>query len=144
VGAQEVGVATVTSASKDSTVKGFTLDTGALIALERGDRDLELLLNEVREDKLDIVVPAGVLAQAWRGGRRQARLAKFINSGNAHVESLDDLRARHAGELCGRTGTTDVVDASVVLCARNRKHAVITSDPKDIRRLDPDVEIVDV
>ena len=52
--------------------------------------------------------------------------------------------ARAAGQLCGARGTSDVVDASVVLCARARKHAVVTSDVGDLRRLDPALPLVAV
>ncbi len=57
---------------------------------------------------------------------------------------LDDPEARAAGALCARTQTADVVDASVVLCARSRDHAVVTSDPQDLRRLDARATLVTV
>ena len=53
-------------------------------------------------------------------------------------------RAREAGQLCGVSGTADVIDASVVLCARVHGHHIATSDPDDIRRLDPAVPIIRV
>lgn len=125
-------------------MKGLTLDTGALIAIERRQRVAELLLKEARRSKIAIVIPAGVLAQAWRDGRKQARLAELIASGDADIEVLDDERARAAGQLCGVTRTSDVIDASVVLCAKTRYHRVATSDADDLRRLDPTLELIEV
>jgi hypothetical protein len=35
------------------------------------------------------------------------------------------------------TGSTDVVDVSVALCARDRGHSVVTTNPADIAAIDP-------
>jgi predicted nucleic acid-binding protein len=118
-------------------MSGLTLDAGALIALERNDRRVVAILSRAVEVGYSLVVPAGVVGQVWRDGRRQARLARFLRGDRLQVEVLDDQRAREAGQLCGIKGTNDVVDASVVLCARRHGHRVVTSDPADIRRLDP-------
>ena len=74
-------------------------------------------------------VPAGVLAQGWRGGP-QAELSRLLVG--CRVEGLDEVRARAAGTACGRAGTSDVVDASVVVGAVARGDLVVTSDPRDI------------
>jgi len=84
------------------------------------------------------------VAQVWRDGRRQVTLATLLASAVVEVEPLDDARARAAGQLCGVTKTRDVIDASVVLCARRRGHGVVTSDPEDIARLDPTLRLVRV
>jgi hypothetical protein len=84
------------------------------------------------------------VGQAWRDGRRQARLARLLGSEDVEIESLDDLRAREAGQLCGVRGTNDVIDATVVLCARARGDGIVTSDPSDMRVLDPAAHIVTV
>jgi hypothetical protein len=98
---------------------GLTFDAGALIAVDRGDERIVALIRAARTAGLPIEVPAGALAQVWRDGRRQARLAGLlrVRSGAPNVVVLDARTARAAGELCGRAGTADVVDASVVLCA---------------------------
>jgi hypothetical protein len=126
------------------TEEGFTLDAGALIAFDRGDRSTVALLSRALVAGLPLAVPAGVVAQVWRDGPRQARLARLLASPTLDVEPLDDDRARAAGQLCGATGTRDVIDASVVLCARGRKHAVLTSDPGDLQRLDARLRLVPV
>jgi len=60
----------------------------------------------------------------------------------AATPDADARAARAAGELCGRTGTADVIDASVLLCALARGDRIVTSDPGDLRRLDPAVPVI--
>lgn len=121
---------------------GVTLDAGALIAIERGDRRMQALLDEAHSAGLPIDIPAGVLAQAWRAGPRQARLARTLHLPNVTVPVLDEPNAKAAGILCGQRGTSDPVDASVVINARHRNQSVVTGDPEDLRRLDPNLRIV--
>lgn len=124
---------------------GLTLDAGALIAVERGDRRLRVLLDETERAGWPIVVPVGPLAQVWRDGARQAVLARFLNAADrVEIVEWDAATARAAGVLCGRTGTSDVVDASVALCARERDHHVVTSDPEDFGILDAHLSVIAV
>lgn len=123
---------------------GLTLDAGALIAFERNDRRLVALLARTLAHGHDVAVPAGVVGQVWRDGRRQARLARLLAARDVTVEVLDDQRARDAGQLCGVKATSDVIDASVVLCARARGHRVATSDAGHLRRLDPAIQLIQV
>lgn len=74
---------------------------------------------------------AGVVAQVWRGGPRQARLARVL-AGIA-VRALDDSDARRVGALLGVTRASDVVDAHVALEVAPGDH-VLTSDPDDLAR----------
>ncbi len=90
-----------------------------------------------------MIVPAGVVGQAWRGGGRQARLARLLNARDVLVEPLTDASARAAGVLCGTAGTTDVIDATVVLAARRHDATVISSDRSDLEVLDPTIPVVD-
>lgn len=123
---------------------GLTLDTGALIAFDRNDRFVVSLIARALELKLSIAVPAGVVAQTWRDGRKQVRLARLLGAQQVQVEVLDDRRARAAGQLCGVSKTRDIVDASVALCARDHSHAVATSDEADLRRLDGQLRLIAV
>lgn len=123
---------------------GVTLDTGVLIAIERADRRIQALLDEAHTAGLPIDIPAGALAQAWRSGPRQARLARALHLANVVVPALDEPNAKAAGILCGRRGTHDPIDASVVLNARRRDQTVITSDPADLRHLDAHVRIIEI
>lgn len=123
---------------------GVTLDTGALIAIERADRRMQALLDEAYTAGLPIDIPAAPLAQAWRSGSRQVRLARTLHLDNVTVPPLDEPNAKAAGILCGRRGTHDPIDASVVLNARRRDQTVITSDPDDLRHLDAIVRIIEI
>jgi hypothetical protein len=123
---------------------GLTLDAGALVAIERNDRLAVSLLRRTRHHGVPLTIPAGVVAQVWRNGRRQARLARLLASANVAVEPLDEARAREAGQLCGVRGTSDVIDASVVLCARVHGDRIVSSDVDDLRRLDPEAVIIRV
>jgi hypothetical protein len=123
-------------------MSGLTLDAGALIAFERNDRAVVALLARALEVGYSLAVPAGVVGQTWRDGRRQVRLSRLLGSDRVEIEVFDDQRARAAGQLCGVTGVPDVIDASVVLCARRRGHRIVTSDRDDIRRLDPKMPVI--
>jgi hypothetical protein len=125
-------------------VTGFVFDAGALIAFERNDRTVVMLVKRLLEQRAKVTIPAGVVGQVWRDGGRQARLARLLGSPVAVIEALDDRRARAAGQLCGITGTRDVIDASVILSARQHELPVATSDPGDLRKLDMKVRLVTV
>jgi hypothetical protein len=120
------------------------LDTGALIALERNDRRVMTLIDTALRLKQSVAVPAGVVAQAWRDPRRQVRIARLLNVDEVEIEPLDEQQAKRAGQLCGARKTSDVIDASVVLCAKARDHVVLTSDAEDLLRLDPTLEVTEV
>ena len=120
------------------------LDTGALIALERGDSRLWGVLAARAKAGGVVIVPTTALAQAWRNGSRQAQLARAL----VHCEMASfDALARAVGELCGRARTEDVCDAHVALVASRRADALYTSDPLDTRRLlralDSDVAVIE-
>jgi hypothetical protein len=117
---------------------------GALIALDRGDKRMIALLQRALSQGRLFRVPAGVVGQAWRDGRVQVTLARFLRSEEVEIVPLDEQLARSCGELCGAANTPDIIDASVVLLARNRRDAIITSDPNDLRRLDPTAQIIAV
>lgn len=81
----------------NSGTRGVTLDTGALLALERGDAFMRGILKRALEQDLRIHVPAGVIAQTWRGGPRQARIARLLADPVVTVDVLDDVTARAVG-----------------------------------------------
>lgn len=123
--------------------ESVTRDAGALIALEKNDERMRALCDRtLSRSTLRAFVPAGVVAQVWRGGSRQARLAILLGDLATTVVPLDFERAQAAGALCGGAQTRDVIDASVVLCAREHSTSIVTSDPEDITRLDPNAQIV--
>ncbi len=108
---------------------GITYDAGALVAAERNQRAVWALHRRALERGLRPTVPAGVLAQAWRGGP-QANLSRLLKG--CRIEDLDELRSRAAGHACGRAGSADVIDATVVIGAVARGDLVVTSDRADI------------
>lgn len=119
---------------------GLTLDIGALLALDHPAKALAMQarLEAARRRGGTICVPAGAVAQAWRGPR-QARLARLLKSPDIDIAAVTLSVARAVGLICATTGHDDVVDVHVVLCARQRQHAIVTSDPRDISRIDPAV-----
>jgi predicted nucleic acid-binding protein len=123
------------------TSAGITLDTGALIALDRGDQRMIALLRQALAHGFAFRVPSAVLGQAWRNGV-QVTLARFLRSEEVEIVPLDAQLARSCGELCGATNTSDIIDASVVILARERHEPIVTSDPFDLRRLDPAAPII--
>ena len=106
------------------------LDAGALIAAERGDRDVIALVKAERLVDRSPRSHGGVVAQVWRGGAgRQVRLARLL--AGVDVAPLDDQLGRASGVLLGQSGTSDAVDAAVVAICRDGD-IVLTSDPGDI------------
>ena len=82
------------------------------------------------------------MAQAWRNGRDQVTLGRFLRSEGVEIVPLDEQLARSCGELCGAAGASDFIDASVVIVAREHQDLIVTSDPGDLRRLDPAAQII--
>ncbi len=121
---------------------GLTLDTGALIAIEAGSWRMALLVEQAIAADAELAIPAGVIAQAWRGGARQVRIAKLLQLQVTSVVALDASLALRVGARCASTGAADVVDVSVAICASDRKHPVVTSDPGDIAAIDPALTLV--
>jgi len=124
-------------------VNGITLDTGALVALERFDARALHLLNAARERKAVITVPASVLVEWWRGQRRAAAVLSLVQ-----VEPLSERVARSAGKALGEVGPgPSPTDAVVMASAAGRGDLVITSALDDLERLRavfPDVRLVRV
>jgi len=123
-------------------MSGVTLDAGGLIALDRNDRQVLVLLARAAETGGTVTIPAPALAQAIRRPDRQARLARLVRQPSTAVVPLDRVDAAQVGRLLAVTSTDDVVDAHVVVCARRAGQRVVTSDPDDLRRLDPDLELL--
>jgi predicted nucleic acid-binding protein len=120
------------------------MDAGALIALDRGDRRVLVLLARARETGARVTVPASALAQAVRHPERQVRLARVVRQPTTDVVALDRVDATSVGRLLAVSGTSDVVDAHVVICARRTDQRVVTSDAADLRALDPSLGIVEL
>jgi hypothetical protein len=122
-------------------VPGVTLDAGGLIALDRDDRRVVVLLARARETRSRVTIPATALAQAIRQPERQVRLARLLRQPTTDVVPLERVDATSVGRLLAASGTADITDAHVVICGRRSRQRVVTSDPKDLRRLDPDLPL---
>lgn len=106
----------------------MTLDTGALIAVEKHSRRVWTVLKRAYREAAIITVPAVVIAQAWRGDH--AAVARLLRG--CHIEPMEDAHARAVGALLAKAPSNDIVDAAVVLGATHRNDVVVTSDPGDI------------
>ncbi|GAC1377723.1 MAG: hypothetical protein NVSMB4_07280 [Acidimicrobiales bacterium] len=109
---------------------GVTYDTGALIAADRGERRVWARHRALLADREVPTVPSPVVAQGWRGGSRQALLARFLSG--CDVEVLDDDQARSVGAMLARAAAADIVDGAVVEGALRRHDLVVSSDPDDL------------
>jgi len=118
------------------------LDAGGLIAVDRNVRKMVVLLARIAETGATVIIPAPALGQAIRSPERQVRLARLIRQPTAEVVALGRAEAFDIGRLLASSGTRDVVDAHVVVCARRSGRTVVTSDPDDLRRLDDTVPLL--
>jgi len=114
-------------------MNGVTYDTGALIAADRNDRRMWALQAGFLALEVSPTVPAPVLAEAWRGGARQAGLARLLAP--CTTESLTEEQAKSVGTLAARARHDDIVDVTVVEGAIRRQDAVVTSNPTHIRMI---------
>jgi hypothetical protein len=110
---------------------GVTYDTGALVAAERNNRRMWALHAGYLAEEVIPTVPAPVLAEAWRGGSRQASLSRLLRM--CDTEPMSEGLARNVGVLAGKSGHDDIVDVSLVEGAVRRGDAVVTSNMTPIR-----------
>ena len=112
---------------------GVTYDTGALVAAERNNRQMWALHAGYLAEEVIPTVPAPVLAEAWRGGSRQASLSRLLRM--CDTEPLSGDLARDVSVLAGRSDHDDIVDVSVVEGALRRGDAIVTSNVTHIRKI---------
>lgn len=92
-------------------MEGLTLDTGALVAIERGDADVLAILEIAFRGRVRVTVPSVVVAEWWRGGRGRSlrMLDAFV------VEPVDFEHARMAGEALAVVGKgPSAIDAIII------------------------------
>lgn len=122
------------------------LDAGALVAVERANREVVALIKRELTAGRAPVTHGGVVGQVWRGGSgRQAPLARLLPG--LEIVGIDEALGRRAGLLLGKARLSDVVDAALVALAADGD-SVLTSDVQDLRRLveaaDTHVDLVPV
>jgi len=114
-------------------VSALVLDAGALVAVDRDDRRMLARLRVAQQHGVDLRTNAMVIAQVWRDPQgRQARLAQLLRA--VDVRAVDQQAGRDAGVLLALAGTSDPIDATVVLLA-GRGDRILTGDPDDLTRL---------
>ena len=119
----------------------LTFDTGARIALSRGDKRMRAVLVAEQERRAVITVPAVVVAEWWRAESRRSRLILE----RVDVEPVSERLAKIAGEAMASVPGATAVDAIVMASAAQRGDAVLTSDLEDLERLRrhfPDVRLI--
>ena len=114
-------------------MNGVTYDTGALVAADHNDRRMWALHAGFLAEEVSPRIPAPVLAEAWRGGSRQASLARFLAL--CTLEPMTESQAKSVGVLAGKAGHDDIVDVTVVEGAIRRHDAIVTSDHTHIRKI---------
>lgn len=106
------------------SASGLTLDTGALIALERGEKRMRTAVLRAEQLGMVISVPAVVLGEWWRGdvGRQRAILEAV------DVEPVSEQLGKLAGEAIAALPGATVVDAIVMASAAQRGDVVYTGE----------------
>jgi hypothetical protein len=107
-------------------------DAGVLIAADRNDR--EVWADHRARLELGVVplTTAPVVAQVSRSPR-QAQLRRLLRGCEVTAFTLGE--AHEVGALLDRAGTSDVVDAHLVVVAARRRAIAVTADANDLRRL---------
>ncbi len=111
----------------------LVLDAGVLIAHERGDRSPAAWLDRAAREGVDIAVTAPTIAEVWRDGSRQARLARLLNV--CRIIDCDRQLARSGGEIMAQANSSETLDAIVIAAAATVGGAVLTDDLGDHRPL---------
>ncbi len=124
-------------------MKDVVLDAGALIALDRGSALVRGYVLLADRGHVALSTSSAVVAQVWRGGSRQARLARFLASDLVTEIPLDPDSSRRVGMLAAAVGSRDIVDGHVAIMSLDRDAVILTSDPDDLARWGvPDRRIV--
>lgn len=111
--------------------EAITFDTGALIALERGNQRMGKVFVHARAQCIPMFAPADTIAEWWRGRTdvRETILRGLV------VEPLSTRIAKLAGEALAAVKGSTTIDAIVMASAALRGGIVYTSDFDDLDRL---------
>jgi predicted nucleic acid-binding protein len=118
------------------TSRLVTLDTGALIAIERRKRRGILLLDLAKHRLARLVVPVPVVVEWWRG--RTDMRERILDA--VSIEPLSLSVARAAGEALAKmkkrtAGSALAIDAIVVAFAASHGGIVYTGDVDDLEAI---------
>lgn len=142
MGRQRLAGSPATEAQAHGSMTGVTFDAGGLVALDRSDRHVIVLLARALDLGARVTIPATALAQAIRRPARQARLSRLLRQPRTTIVPLDGPDATQVGILLAASRTADIADAHVVICARRHGEPIVTSDPEDLRALDPSARLI--
>jgi predicted nucleic acid-binding protein len=109
----------------------LTLDTGALIAIERRKRRALLLLDSAQQGATSLVAPVPVVTEWWRGRTDVREL--ILDS--VEVAPLSVGVAKAAGEAIATVPGATAIDAIVMAFAAAHGGLVVTGDVGDLERL---------
>jgi predicted nucleic acid-binding protein len=113
----------------------LVLDAGAILALTRGDLVARAALRRATREGYLVVLPTPVVAEVHRGGRTRAATDRVLKAVEVHLPTTIGT-ARLAGELLGRAGLADAIDAIVAAEALSgASAAILTSDADDLTAL---------
>jgi predicted nucleic acid-binding protein len=113
---------------------GLTFDTGALIGLERSRHQMRKVFDVAVTHDVRITVPAVVVAEWWRQGRKEKERAQLLRA--LVVEAITDHTARIAGAALTLVPNAQTIDALVMASACQRPHEIVyTSDVSDLELL---------
>ena len=113
------------------TSRGITLDTGALVAIERGRQRGSQLLELAKQRLAVLAVPVPVVVEWWRGRTDvRERILDVVN-----VAPLSLSVAKSAGLALTKVPEATAIDAIVMAFAASRGDVVFTGDRDDLERL---------
>jgi predicted nucleic acid-binding protein len=129
---------------RSQKVAAIVLDAGALIAFEKGDPRMRELIRQANDSKVTLVIPTAVVAQVLRDKRKQVSLGSLLSHAITQTPVLTLALAESVGALCAARNTSDIVDAVVVLVAKQYGSKVVTSDVHDLSHLDSSLDLVPI
>jgi predicted nucleic acid-binding protein len=112
---------------------GLSFDSGLLIRFDRGDPKAWAWLKRATERGEVPMVSSVAVAESWRDGRTQARLASLLNA--CEVAAVDGSLARLAGEALAAVPGAGVADALIAAGAARAGATLVTEDHEDMRAL---------
>lgn len=120
---------------RQTTSSRLILDSGAVIALARGDARARAFIARAIALHAIVEVPVVVVAETVRGGPRDAPVNRVLGAIGA-VPPAREVHGRTAGTLLAAARSTATVDALVVAHAVAAGGAhILTGDREDIERL---------
>ena len=111
------------------------LDSGAVIALSRGNLRVRAFVEEALERGAVVEVPVVVVAETVRGGAPDAGVNRVLKAVGSIPEATES-HGRIAGRLLGTARSASTINALVVAHAVEARGAhILTGDREDLEKL---------